>query len=70
MKQKDKSKDHKIQLINKAKNDINPKKHLKLYYCNSSTTLLKQPLPWDYYYYYYYYYIIIIVVVVILLFWS
>ena len=45
MKQKDKSKDHKIQLINKAKNDINPKKHLKLYYCNSSTTLLKQPLP-------------------------
>ena len=30
MKQKDKSKDYKIQLINKAKNDINLKKHLKL----------------------------------------
>ena len=46
MKQKDKSKDYKIQLINKAKNDINLKKHLKLHYCNSSTfTLLKQQLP-------------------------
>ena len=46
MKQKDKSKDYKIQLINKAKNDINLKKHLKLHYRNSSTfTLLKQQLP-------------------------